>query len=41
MGARLANSVHVERVMSHIDAAEAFILRAAPLSTLRHRSLAS
>ena len=31
MGARLANSVHVERVMSHIDAAEAFILRAAPL----------
>jgi len=28
---RLANSVHVERVMSHIDAAEAFILRAAPL----------
>jgi len=30
-GARLANSVHVERVMSHIDAAEAFILRAAPL----------
>ena len=31
MGARLANSVHVERVMTHIDAAEAFILRAAPL----------
>ena len=30
-GQRLANSVHVERVMSHIDAAEAFILRAAPL----------
>jgi hypothetical protein len=28
---RLANSVHIERVMSHIDAAEAFILRAAPL----------
>ena len=28
---RLANSVHVERVMSHIDAAEAFILRSAPL----------
>jgi hypothetical protein len=31
LGARLANSVHVERVMSHVDAAEAFILRAAPL----------
>jgi len=31
MGQRLANSVHIERVMSHIDAAEAFILRAAPL----------
>ena len=31
LGARFANSVHVERVMSHIDAAEAFILRAAPL----------
>jgi hypothetical protein len=30
-GQRLANSVHVERVMSHIDAAEALILRAAPL----------
>ena len=29
-GRRFANSVHVERVMSHIDAAEAFILRAAP-----------
>ena len=29
---RLANSVHVERVMSHIDAAEAFILRSAPLA---------
>jgi len=31
LGARFTNSVHVERVMSHIDAAEAFILRAAPL----------
>ena len=31
LGQRLANSVHIERVMSHIDAAEAFILRAAPL----------
>ena len=31
MGARFANSVHIERVMTHIDAAEAFILRAAPL----------
>ncbi len=31
LGARFANSVHIERVMSHIDAAEARILRAAPL----------
>ena len=31
LGARFANSVHIERVMTHIDAAEAFILRAAPL----------
>ena len=31
LGQRLANSVHIERVMSHVDAAEAFILRAAPL----------